>query len=199
MAEAQAKSKKTPKPPQKYFEDQFDDEDVQFVFRKHPIVMRKGLIIGLSMWLVGPLIVLILTYLHPNNPPSLTIFFGSLVASILLGVLVLVPFWIGWYFSVYIVTDQRLIQITQKGMFARSVVDIALHQIQMINYEVVGLQETLLGFGTIRVQTYVGELVIHEVHHPAKTAKKLQMVLRDLGITPDTMRLPNQDESQITA
>jgi hypothetical protein len=53
----------------------------------------------------------------------------------------------------------------------------------MINYEIVGVQETLLGFGTIRVQTYVGELAIHDVHHPAQTAKKLQLVLRDLGIT----------------
>jgi hypothetical protein len=85
-------------------------------------------------------------------------------------------------------TDQRFIQITQKGFFTRSVVDIALNQIQMINYEIVGLQETLLGFGTIRVQTYVGELVIHDVHHPAQTAKKLQLILRDLGVTTTALQ-----------
>lgn len=179
MAEAQAQSST----PYRYFEDQFDDETVQLVFRKHPIVMRKGLIIGMLTWLIGPVGVLILTYTQPDNPPSMTLFFGSLVASIALGCLVLVPFWISWYFSVYITTDQRLIQITQKGLFTRSVVDIALPQIQMINYEINGLQETLLGFGTIRIQTYVGELVIHEVHHPAKTAKQLQLIMRDLGIT----------------
>ncbi len=166
----------------KYFEDQFDDEEVQLVFRKHPIVMRKGLIIGMAAWLVGPVIMMILVFTQPDNPPTMTAFFGSLVGSILLGILVLVPFWISWYFSVYIVTDQRFIQITQKGLFTRSVVDITLPQIQMINYEVTGLQETLLGFGTIRVQTYVGELVIHDVHHPAKTAKKIQLILRDLGV-----------------
>jgi hypothetical protein len=104
------------------------------------------------------------------------------VGSIVLGSLLLVPSWIGWYFSIYIVTDQRFIQITQKGLFTRSVVDIALNQIQMINYEISGLQETLLGFGTIRVQTFVGELVIKDVHHPANTAKKLQLILRDLGV-----------------
>lgn len=178
MAEAQAETNL----PHKYFEDQFDDEDVQFVFRKHPIVMRKGFIISMAAWLVGPVIMLALTYIHPDNPPSMTLFFGSLVGSILLGVILLVPSWIGWYFSIYIVTDQRFIQITQKGLFTRSVVDIALNQIQMINYEISGLQETLLGFGTIRVQTFVGELVIHDVHHPANTAKKLQLILRDLGV-----------------
>src|SRR4051812_43916324 len=106
-----------PKKPVKYFDDQFDDEEVLYVFRKHPIVMRKGLIICLVTWLVGPLYVLILTYVQPNNLPSVNFFFGSLVASILLGCLLMVPSWIGWYFSVFIVTDQRLIQITQKGLF----------------------------------------------------------------------------------
>lgn len=167
----------------KYFEDQFDDEEVEMVFRKHPIVMRKGFIIGMMLWLVGPVIMLILTFVHPDAPPSIPAFFASLFGSIALGVIALIPSWVGWHFSVYIVTDQRFIQITQKGFFTKSVVDIALNQIQMINYEIVGIQETLLGFGTIRLQTYVGELVIHEVHHPAQTAKKLQLTLRDLGIS----------------
>lgn len=60
-------------------------------------------------------------------------------------------------------------------------VDIGLNQIQMINYEVTGLEETLLGFGTINIQTFVGDLVIHHIHHPAKTQKKLLTILRENG------------------
>lgn len=168
--------------PVKYFADQFDDEEVLYVFRKHPIVMRKGLIIGLSAWLIGPVYTLILTYVRPNNYPSIAFFFGSLLLSIVLGVLLLVPSWISWYFSVFIVTDQRLIQITQKGMFSRSVVDMGLNQIQMVNYEVAGLQETLLGYGTITMQTFVGDLVIHDLHHPGKIQKKILQILRDHGV-----------------
>ena len=37
----------------KTFADQFDDEEVLFIFRKHPIVMRKGLVIGAFMPLLG--------------------------------------------------------------------------------------------------------------------------------------------------
>lgn len=57
-----------------------------------------------------------------------------------------------------------------------------LNQIQMVNYEVSGLQETLLGFGTIVMQTYVGDLVIHEVHHPPAIQKKLLEILREQGV-----------------
>ncbi len=168
----------------RYFENQFDDEDVLYVFRRHPVVMRKGLIISLSSWLIGPLIILALTYIMPNNPPSLTAYFLSMFASIFFGSLLILPWWIGWYFSVFILTTQRFVQITQKGLFHTSFADISLPHIQQVNYEIAGLQETLLGFGTIVMQTYIGELVIHDVPHPAKIQRKIVQILRDQGVTP---------------
>jgi len=172
--------------PTKYFDDQFDDEEVLYVFHKHPIVMRKGLIIGMVAWLLGPVYTLILTYVHPTHPPNLAFFGLSLVVSIVIGTILFIPSWIGWHFSVFIVTDQRFIQITQKGLFHRSVADLTLGQIQSVNYEVSGLQETLLGFGTIKMQTYVGDLTIHEVHHPARIQKELLGILRKQGVNAST-------------
>lgn len=161
--------------PHKYFADQFDDEEVLFVFRKHPIVMRRQLIWGALMLVVGESYVFI-------NQTIMGLVLG-LLGGLILGVLVFLPGWISWYFSIYIVTDQRFIHITQKGLFHRSVVDMALNQIQMVNYEIAGLQQTLFGFGTIMMQTLVGDLIIREVHHPAAIQKKLLEVLRSKGIT----------------
>jgi hypothetical protein len=168
----------------KYFADQFDDESVLYVFRKHPVVMRKGLVFSSFGLLLGVIPALI--------KPEFSYFFGGLAAGFVLGGLIFFASWIGWYFSVFIVTDQRFIQITQKGMFHRSVVDIALLQIQMVNYEVAGVQETLLGFGTIMIQTYVGDLVIHDIHHPAKVQQKLFKILREQGINA-TENIPIKD------
>ncbi len=167
----------------KYFEGQFEDEEVLLVFRRHPIVMRKGLIISLASWLIGPIIIVALTYLRPNNPPTMFAFFVALAASIIVGLILLIPSWISWYFSIFIMTNQRFIQITQKGLFHSSYADMNLAQIQQVNYEISGVQETLLGFGTIKMQTYLGELEIHDVHHPAKTQTKIIQILRDEGVT----------------
>lgn len=158
----------------KYFDDQLDGEEVLFVFRKHPVVMRKGLVIAMLAILLGTLPALI--------KPEYIYLFGGLAAGFVLSILVFMPSWISWNYSVFIVTDQRLIQITQKGFWRRSVVDIGLPQIQMVNYEVGGLQETMLGYGTIMMQTFVGDLVIHDVHHPEKIQKKLLTILRDKGV-----------------
>ena len=160
--------------PKKYFDDQFDDETVLFVFRKHPLVMRKGLILGMLALLLGTVPALI--------KPQYSYFFVGLLIGAVVGLLLFSPSWISWYYSVFIVTDQRLIQITQKGLFHRSVVDMRLNQIQMVNYQVSGIQETLLGFGTIMMQTFVGDLIIREVHHPARIQKKLLETLREYGI-----------------
>ena len=165
----------------KYFEDQFDDEEVLFVFRKHPIVMRKGLILGMF----GPVVGILPSTFKPEL--GFGWFFGGLAAGIILGILCFIPSWIGWHFSVFIVTSQRLIQITQKGLFNRSVVDMGLEQIQMVNYQVAGLQETLLGFGTIMMQTLVGDLVIHDIHHPGRIQKKILQILRDQGVNTSGM------------
>lgn len=181
--------------PHKYFADQFDDEEVLYVFRKHPIVMRKGLIIGMGSWVIGPIYTLVLTYTRPDNPPSMTFFFLSMLLSIVLGSIIFAPSYMSWYFSVFVVSDQRFIQITQKGFFHRSVVDMSLGQIQMVNYEVAGLQETLLGFGTIMMQTFVGDLVIHDVHHPAKIQKKLIGILREQGISTASAGPGSSDSS----
>lgn len=177
----------------KYFEGQFDDEEVLLVFRRHPIVMRKGLIISLSSWLVGPLIIVGLTYLRPDDPPTMFAFFVALLASIILGLILLIPSWISWYFSLFIVTTQRFIQITQNGLFHSSFADMNLAQIQQVNYDIAGVQETMLGFGTIRMQTYLGELVIHDIHHPAKTQKKIVQILRDQGVSSVDAPFKNVD------
>lgn len=163
--------------PHKYFEDQFDDEEVLHVFHRHPVVMRKGLVFGM----LGPLIGILPAAINPNL--GFSYFFGGLLVGCALGLAIFLPSWIGWYFSIFIITDQRFIQITQKGLFHRSVGDIALSQIQSVNYEVDGLQETLLGFGTIKMQTYIGDMEIKDVHHPAKIQKRMLNILRREGIS----------------
>jgi hypothetical protein len=191
MSEKRAEAE-VAKPRKKHFQEQFDDEETRLVFRKHPIVMRKGLILASFGMLVGPLYTLILTYVDKNNPPTITFFFLSIVASFVLAWFLIFPWWVRWYFSVYIMTNKRFIQ-QNRSLLQINVVDIGLDQIQMINYQIAGLEETVLHFGTIIVQTYVGDLVIKQVHHPEKVQAQMVHILRDLGIH-HSARTPQHEE-----
>lgn len=163
-----------PKPvSQMKFEGQHEDEELLMFFRRHPIVMRRGLLALLGLFLLG----LIPITLFPLELHYL--WFGAL--GFALGSVALFYSWIGWYYSVYFVTDQRLIQVTHKGLFKSSLVDVGLNKIQSVNFQIAGLQETMFRFGTIILQTYIGDLVMEKIHHPEKIHRSLVKIIKKYG------------------
>ena len=155
------------------FEGQHEDEEIMFIFRRHPIVMRKGFYLLFFPFLFASLPIL----LWPEN----TKFLGLALVGLAIGLVMFFYHWIGWYFSVFIVTDQRLRQVTQKGFFNKSVIDVGVSKIQNISYNVPGFTAAALGFGTLVVQTYVGDLYLDRIHHPSKIYNELQQVVHKSG------------------
>lgn len=148
------------------FEGQRPGEEVLFVFRRHIIAMRKGfylLLIPFAISAVPPLI-------WQNNLELFLLPIGGL----LLGLILFFYHFMMWYFTIYLVTNQRIRQVTQKGIFGKDVVELRLSKIQNISYNIPGFTGEVLGFGTIVIQTFVGDLVIRYVEHPEKTYNKLQ-------------------------
>jgi hypothetical protein len=148
------------------FDGQRPGEEVQFVFRRHMIAMRKGFYLLLVPFIISSIPPLI----WQNNLELFLLPIGGL----LLGLLLFSYHFIMWYFTIYIVTTQRLRQITQHGFFGKDVVELQLSKIQNISYNIPGLSGELFHFGTIVIQTYVGDLVINNVEHPDKTYNRLQ-------------------------
>jgi len=148
------------------FEGQRDDESLLFVFRRHIISMRKGfylLLIPFTVSAIPPLI-------WQNN---LELFWIPVV-GLSIGLLFFFYYYVLWYFTIYIVTDQRIRQVTQKGFFGKDVIELRLSKIQNISYNIPGFSGEIFKFGTIVIQTFVGDLVIHQVEHPNDIYNKLQ-------------------------
>jgi hypothetical protein len=152
------------------FEGQHENEEVILVFRRHIIAMRKGF----YALLIPFLITSIPTLIWPDNLNFLFITMGGFG----LGLLLFFYHWIGWYFTVFIVTNERLRQISQDGLFGKSVIDLGLSKIQNISYNVPGATGEMFGFGTIVVQTYVGDLILDRVPHPSKIYNQLQDAIK---------------------
>lgn len=170
----------------KDFKGQFDGEEVLLVFKRHPIVMRKGLLLLMGTIVVGAFAGLFMSRNAITMGDFFSQFFGPIGIGVLVGAILLAYYWIGWYHSVCIVTNVRFIQINQKGIFkSRSVNDIDLKRILSVNYEVRGLLENVLGFGTIIIQTLVGDLYIAKVPHPAQTQSKIVTAIKESGVELD--------------
>jgi hypothetical protein len=147
------------------FSGQRQGEELLFVFRQHWIVLRRGVLILLVLSLIGFAPWLI----SPNNT-SLA-WFG--VAGIGLGALALFYHWIGWYFTVYIVTNERVRQVRQKGLFSRSVVEVELVKIHNISYDKSGIVASIFNYGTLVLQTFVGDMLVRTVPQVEKVHDQL--------------------------
>lgn len=151
------------------FKGQRQDEDILMVFRRHPIAMRKGYYVMLIPFLLASLPVLI----WPENITLLWVALGGFG----LGLLGFLYFYMGWYFSLFIVTNQRIRLISQRGFYNRSVIDLDLNKIQNMTVDVPGFSATIFKFGTIIVQTYVGDLILDRLHDPEKIYDQLLAIV----------------------
>lgn len=58
-----------------------------------------------------------------------------------------------WYFNVFVITNQRVIDIDQRGCFDRIVSEAPFEKIQDISYRIKGVFQTLFHYGNIQIQT----------------------------------------------
>jgi hypothetical protein len=61
--------------------------------------------------------------------------------------------WIDYYLDVWIVTDQRIVNIEQRGLFRREISELEHSKIQDVTTDVQGVIATLLKYGFVYVQT----------------------------------------------
>lgn len=168
------------------FPGQHSDEEVLFVFRKHIIAMRKGFYGLLIPFCLGSVPFLIWQ-------SNVDLLWGPLI-GFALGLFIFFYHWMCWYFSVYIVTNERIRQSSQTGLFGRSVIDLGLAKIQNISYNIPGFSGEFLGFGTIVLQTMVGDMVITKVSHCEKVYNKLADAIHDVSISTEN----EEDDEEVT-
>ena len=105
-------------------------------------------------------------------PPNLVIFFSAFWALIIWNVVF--TRWTDFYYDVWIITNWRIIDINQIGLFKRDISSILnLDHIQDIQTKVDGIIRTLLDYGDIEVQTAAAkrEFLFDDVASPRKVEK----------------------------
>ncbi len=150
------------------FPGQRKGEEVELIFRRHMMTAWRGLV-WLVFWGVVGIIPMLL---WRDNQDMFYVWLGSLGV----GVIGLLYVYMLWHFSYYLVTNQRVRQVRQKGLFRKTVVDLGLDKIQSISYEVPGILGGMFGYGTLLLQTQVGNMRISMVRKP----EKIYNVLQDL-------------------
>ena len=161
-----------------------ENEHIIFEIRKHWFIIATELII-LTLLAFLPLMVpqileeinLVITFGETENFWSVFLFLYSFYVLILW--VIGFVFWTNYYLDVWIVTNQKILDIEQIGLFSREISILHLERIQDITTEVRGIVRTLVKFGDLHVQTagQQREFIIRDVPKPDLIAKKVNDVL----------------------
>lgn len=71
-----------------------------------------------------------------------------------------------YYLDMWIITDKRIIDIEQRGLFSRETAEVPVSNVQDVTLDVHGILRTIFKFGTIKLQTAgMREFFIKDVPH----------------------------------
>jgi hypothetical protein len=145
------------------------DEEIVMILHHHPIGFLKQIIVTafiilLSFFLMYPLFNFL-------DQLGVALFIALLATGIFYGGR---EFYI-WYNNVFVITNQRIIDIDQRGFFEKIVSEIPYENIIDISYYVKGFWQTVLKLGTVKIKAGGVDLVLKNI----KEVIKVNQILLD--------------------
>lgn len=143
-------------------------------------VIRRDLLASIrSLALASVLILLdffLLTFFVSRGTWGVVVFGTLFLVAFIIGVRAFIE----WQLNAFLLTNERVIHVYQKGFFTRMVSETTYGKITDVKFSVRGPLQTLLGLGTVEVQTEgQGEnLAIEGVRRPSTAQALITDVLR---------------------
>lgn len=129
-----------------------EGEKLIIAFHRHWVVVAQKMMAVSFLLLIA---VVALAILPSAGIPEHfeTLSYYAITAYLLVVTMIGFVFWMDYYLDVWIVTNHRIIDVEQIGMFKRKVSEFHLFRVQDITVEIPGFMGTLLKYGNLRVQT----------------------------------------------
>lgn len=157
------------------FETQDDQEAIILFLRQHFIVNLK--------WIITSLFLLTIPTVFGFFPPYTSLTTGLQFVANLGWYLFVFGFSLaklmGWFFNIYIITDERVVDVDFKNIFFREISVAKIDEIQDINVQSSGAFETFFGYGSVYIQTAaeVPQFEFLAIPYPDKVGKILNQLI----------------------
>lgn len=165
--------------PYKYFPNRRPDEKIELLLRRHwHAFLRHFLLFIVEFFL--PLIILFIIFqfttytFEKDNVLSIVIVLAASAYYLYIW-LFFFNHWIDYYLDVWVVTNQRILNIEQKGLFFRTIAELNIEKVQDVTSEVKGKLATILNFGDVHIQTAAEQkrFIFEEIPKPREVAARI--------------------------
>ena len=160
------------------FETQEIKEEIILLLRRHWVTNLPWILIGLFMFFI-PLALSsfqVLSFMPPEFRLMTVIIWYMIILAYVL------ESFLSWYFNVYLITDERLVDVDFYSLIYKRVSETKIDRIQDVSYSQGGIVQAMFNFGTVHIQTAgeVPEFAFEDVPRPARITKVLnQLVLQE--------------------
>lgn len=157
---------------------QHPGEKVDFTLRRHPLTFVPAVFLFLVLAALPYAMKAIFLAEKPIEFPHELARLGAvlLVSMYYLGVwLLFFGQFIDYYLDIAIITNDRIIDIEQKGLFGRSISELDLTRVQDVHSEIKGIVATLFSFGNVTVQSAAEDknFIFHQVPNPHRARQRI--------------------------
>lgn len=149
------------------FNGQKEDEVVLFAIKQTPLIFFPSIMKVITLILIE---VLLFKFSFMTAWDNYNILFSfSFYIVLIWSFYILLSAWYMWANTVYVLTNDRVISVMQKGWFDRVVGEATLTNILFISHKIKGPLQTLFNFGSIHIRASgvtEEELVLANVRDP---------------------------------
>ena len=164
-----------------HFRGQYKNEEIIQIVRRHWFDILQQFFIVFAMIFVLAISLFTMPVFFTSFQSKSSYFLFLFLENTFLIMIWLYSFllWIDYYFDVWIITNKRIVNVEQKGLFVRHISELKFSKIQDISTEIEGVIPTILNYGEVHVQTAgtANRFIFRQVADPHKikeTISKLQ-------------------------
>lgn len=154
------------------FAERDDNETILIALRPHWFTNVSWILLGIILFICPPLFKFVpLIDTLPGNYLFILSLFWYMVS-----VAFCFEKFMSWYFDVYIITNQRVIDIDFYNLLTKKFSEAELSRIQDVTTEFSGVSQTVFNYGNVLIQTAaeVDEITFTKIPNPDKVVKIIQ-------------------------
>jgi len=162
-----------------HFVKQKPGEHVIFTLRRHWITFLPTIIIFVILAALPFGVALGVNILFPETAWNESVAYPIIVLTTSVYCLFTLLFFyirfIDYYLDLWLVTNERIIDIAQNGLFSRTTTELELGRIQDVTTDVRGVIPTFLHYGDLTVTTAssTNTIIFHEISNPDHVRQEL--------------------------
>lgn len=164
------------------FDTQEQSEVIELFLRQHLIVNVFWVVTSLLLLILPPVFFQLDSLFGFNftSEVPVNILSGGLIIYYLLLLAYAFEQFLSWYFNVYIVTNQHIVDVNFYSLLSKEVVEIRLDDIEVIAYHISGVLGSLFHFGNVEIETAAEtkRILFEKVSRPDIVADRIQDLQR---------------------